>query len=115
MGMGSGGWGRGVSASVGVLGRPFELVICDEGLHPVPIETLGKQRGRQIPEPRVTERGDDVSHDDAGVIPRTGGQRARADPAENGDSMARGERAISSSGLLDGVAGQLQHCSGQSR
>jgi hypothetical protein len=84
-------------------------------LHQVPIETLGNQRGRQVSEPRIAERGDDVGEDDTGVIPRTGGQRARANPAENGDSLARGEGPISSSGLVDGVAGQLQHSSGQSR
>jgi len=96
-------------------GRPGKRVARDERVHQVPPEALGHHGSRQIPEHRIVERGDDQRNDGAGVKPHTARKRGWLNLAERDNAGPRGKRAGGTAGLLDGVAGQLQHSAGQRR
>ena len=93
-------------------GPPGKGVARDESLHPVPLETLGNQGWRQIPKPRIAERGENLCNDDARVVP-TAFQSSRAHLTEHDHALPGSKGASSSTRLLDGVAGRLQHGAGQ--
>jgi hypothetical protein len=105
-------WRRGVSKKAR---RPEKRVSPNERLHPMPPEVLNDHSRGQLPEHRIAERRDDHSDDGAGVEPRSARQSGRLDLAEGDDTRLGSERPGCISRLLDCVAGQLQHSTGQRR